>query len=183
MWIYSVWVSKVVHQPAQRGAKGPSHNVTPQWVPLASAGAGHCLLQKWWAVVLKCWGEIGNPFPNFRASFFSQVDVLKDLFFLWGKAMLCSRLLSQLSSAEAWEQEAPWNPQSSTAPQSICQPMAEADGFIRWSKRSAGENLTGSVSKGTGGLNCLWLQLPNFMSASPSVRVTLLLSFIRHFAV
>lgn len=122
--IYFVQISKVIHQPAQRGAEGPSHTVTLQWVPLSSAEDGHCLLQKWWLVVLKCWGEMGNSFPSFRASLFPQMVYCgcseRFILFFRGRAMLCSSLLPQLSSAESGEQEAPWNsPTSHSSPKPL----------------------------------------------------------------
>lgn len=81
--------------------------------------------------------------------------------------MLCSSLLSQLPFAKAGEQEAPWSPSM------LCSSLKWLGlrDKSRWvhslqSKRSAGTHLTGSVSKDTGGLDCIWLWLPNSMSAS-----------------
>lgn len=81
--------------------------------------------------------------------------------------MLCSNLLPQLPSAEAGEREAPWSPPMLC---SSLKPLGLRD-KSRWvhsleSERSAGKHLTGSVSKDAGGLDCIWLRLPHFMSAS-----------------
>lgn len=115
MYIYFVWISKVIHQPAQRGAEGPSHTVTLQWVPLSSVEDGHCLLQKWWVVF---WNAEEKWVTLFLTSglhcfhkWWNGVRGCSERFILFfrGRAMLCSSLLPQLSSAEAGEQEAPWN--------------------------------------------------------------------------
>lgn len=96
------------------------------------------------------------------------VDVLKHLFFS-SRGTLCYAVASSHSSLlqRLGSRKPLGTPQCSTAPQSQWACLAEADGFIHWSNRSAMKCPMGSVSKDMGGLNCLWLQLPNFMSASP----------------
>lgn len=76
--------------------------------------------------------------------------------------MLCSSPISQLSSAEAGEQEAPWNfPMLHSSPQHL-----GLRGRSRW-VHSLEQEVCREESHGLSdqGLNCLWLQLPNFMSA------------------
>lgn len=141
-----MWISKVINQPAKRDAEGPSHKATLQWVPLSCDGGGCCLLQKWWIAVWKCWEEIGNPFPNLRASFFFPNGVLwmfwKINFVLQGEGYALQQPPPTSLFCRGWGGGSPLEPPS--APQ-----LPEAAG-LAWQKLmgslTGARALQGSVS-------------------------------------
>lgn len=105
------------------------------------------------------------------------------ILFFTGKVMLCSSLLPQLCSAEAGEQEAPWNPPVlHSSPK-----LLGLHGKSRWvhslEQEVCGEASYGLCEQGHGRTKLFMASAARFHVCFSVVRVTLLLSFIRHFAV
>lgn len=100
-----------------------------------------------------------------------------------GKAMLCCSLLPQLSSADAGDQKAPWNsPMLHSSPEPL-----GLHGKSRW-VHSLEQEVCREVSPGLSeqehrSTKLFMASAAKFYVCFSVVRVVLLLSFIRHFAV
>lgn len=97
-----------------------------------------------------------------------NVDFLEAFFDYSGmRVTLCSSRLPRLCSAGTGEWEAPWNSLTLRgSPELLGLRDKSRRVHSSESKSAAEKHLTGSVSKNTGGPDCIWLWLPNFMSAS-----------------
>ena len=186
MWTSFEWRSKVKHQLAQRGAEGPSHNVTPSVGPSAPTSELNAISCRNGGLLFRNAEEkFVTLFLTSGLNFFVIWVLWKVFFFVYSEGRLCHAVASSHSSLlQRLGRGKPLGaPQCPTATRSHRACMTKADGFIHWKARSLQEASYGLSEQGHRRTRLYMASAAKFYVCFCVVRVMLLLSFIRPFAV